>query len=391
MNTRQIIFILAGLFFFVFQLQAFAASNPVSGYAWSENIGWIHFNPTFGGVFFNDTSGRFSGYGWSENIGWVDFGSASGYPSAPNYGAMADIVTGLITGWSKAVAGGSSGSGGWDGWIRTRGSGPDYGASADLITGDLSGWVWGSDVVGWVSLSGVTIGAGGGNYKVSMPPVLTEPAAPTDLLPDAGEGMGAGEGAQCETIDLVWEDNADNETSYKIERKTDGAFSEIASLPANTISYTNFGLDGGVTYAYRVRAANSIGYSDYSNEASATAVACAFFTLDSSGAIYATLVGDTPAISSGTTITVSPQGGFNENVTLSSNVSSVISGATGDFSDAVLEPSEYSEGAEFRVTIPAGTAKGLYGITITGTAQSFSGTLDINLNVESLNPRWREI
>lgn len=74
---------------------------------------------------------------------------------------------------------------------------------------------------------------------------------------------------------LTWTDNSTNEDSFKVERKpgacaVPGAFTEIASLPANTATYTDAGLAPNVTNCYRVRAANAAGPSGYSNEADGT-------------------------------------------------------------------------------------------------------------------------
>ncbi|MDZ7303603.1 MAG: fibronectin type III domain-containing protein [candidate division KSB1 bacterium] len=73
-------------------------------------------------------------------------------------------------------------------------------------------------------------------------------------------------------IDLTWTDNANNETGFKIERKTGatGTYAEIATVGQNVTSYSNTGLSGNTKYFYRVRAYNGFGNSDYSNEASAT-------------------------------------------------------------------------------------------------------------------------
>ena len=92
------------------------------------------------------------------------------------------------------------------------------------------------------------------------------PAAPTGLtatVPFANE------------IDLAWTDNASNETGYRIERKAGagGSWLEIATTPANAVSYQDMGLSFSTTYYYRVRAYNSGGNSDYSNEASAATYA----------------------------------------------------------------------------------------------------------------------
>jgi len=77
-------FIVFGYLFFSFQeikvVEAGTGDN-VSGWAWSESIGWISFNNTSGGgatdygVDVDSTTGVFSGYAWSENIGWINFGS----------------------------------------------------------------------------------------------------------------------------------------------------------------------------------------------------------------------------------------------------------------------------------------------------------------------------
>ncbi len=72
-------------------------------------------------------------------------------------------------------------------------------------------------------------------------------------------------------IELTWEDNSDNETGFKIERRTSGgSYKQIATVDENTTSYTNTGLAGNIKYYYRVRAYGTEGNSLYSNEVSAT-------------------------------------------------------------------------------------------------------------------------
>jgi hypothetical protein len=73
-------------------------------------------------------------------------------------------------------------------------------------------------------------------------------------------------------IDLSWADNADNETGFKIERsrRNNGNFAEIAMVGQDVISFSDTSVSKNTTYYYRVRAANSDGDSDYSNEANAT-------------------------------------------------------------------------------------------------------------------------
>lgn len=77
-------------------------------------------------------------------------------------------------------------------------------------------------------------------------------------------------------VTLTWKDNATNETGFKIERKIgNGSFSEIATVAANVVTFTNTGLSNNTAYTYRVRAYNAAGNSDYSNEATVTPLAVA--------------------------------------------------------------------------------------------------------------------
>jgi hypothetical protein len=68
---------------------------------------------------------------------------------------------------------------------------------------------------------------------------------------------------------LTWSDNANNESSYKIEKGTDGVnFSFTGSVLANVTSFIDATTTSGVTYYYRVYAVNETGNSGYSNVAS---------------------------------------------------------------------------------------------------------------------------
>lgn len=71
-------------------------------------------------------------------------------------------------------------------------------------------------------------------------------------------------------INLLWTDNAADETGFRIERSTSGgAFAEIAVAGPNVTAWSNTGLTGNTNYAYRVRTTNSGGNSAYSNTAQA--------------------------------------------------------------------------------------------------------------------------
>ncbi len=90
----------------------------------------------------------------------------------------------------------------------------------------------------------------------------TVPAAPGSLSATA---------VSSSQIDLSWTDNSTNEDGFRVERSMDGnSFSDIATLNANTTSYSDTDLNESTTYYYRVLAFNSSGDSDYSNTDSAT-------------------------------------------------------------------------------------------------------------------------
>lgn len=90
---------------------------------------------------------------------------------------------------------------------------------------------------------------------------VTPPAAP-DGMSAVAHGFDA--------INLNWTDNADNESSFEMERSLDGStWSGIASLGVNTTSFGDTGLSVNTGYSYRVQTVNSAGSSAFSNVANA--------------------------------------------------------------------------------------------------------------------------
>jgi len=73
-------------------------------------------------------------------------------------------------------------------------------------------------------------------------------------------------------IKVSWSDNSTNETAFYLERSFNGtsAWSVIATLAANTMTYNDANLTAATTYYYRIRAENYGGLSSYSNIASTT-------------------------------------------------------------------------------------------------------------------------
>ena len=82
------------------------------------------------------------------------------------------------------------------------------------------------------------------------------PAAPTGLKGSAGQT----------TVTLTWVDNSNNETSFQIQRSTNGtSFAAHATVGANVRTYTDTGLARRTRYWYRVRASNGTAVSAFSN------------------------------------------------------------------------------------------------------------------------------
>jgi len=142
-----------------------AVPTAIAGYGWSGvnptgNTGYISFNcmsdpggctgPAGNWGLAVDPSGNISGYAWSDNIGWISANSSdlSGCPTAP---CTATLVSGTLSGWFKAL---SADGNGWDGWISLSGSSPNYGPQV-IGSGNyyFSGFAWGSDVLGWIDFS----------------------------------------------------------------------------------------------------------------------------------------------------------------------------------------------------------------------------------------------
>ncbi|MCA1593280.1 MAG: S8 family serine peptidase [Acidobacteria bacterium] len=106
---------------------------------------------------------------------------------------------------------------------------------------------------------------GGNSAYSNTVQVATLPSAPTAPSTLAAKAVSASQ------ISLTWADNATNEDGFLIERSTDGvSFTQIATVVANTKTYSSTGLLAVKKYYYRVRAYNKGGNSGYSNSAYAT-------------------------------------------------------------------------------------------------------------------------
>ncbi len=126
------------------------SSGTISGYAWSDTIGWVSLRGATYGLAVA-SNGALSGYAWSDNLGWISANPSdlAGCPESP---CTARIADGRILGWLRALAGGSTESGGWDGFISLSGS--NYGVTQSGAT--ISGYAWGATNVGWLNFDATT-------------------------------------------------------------------------------------------------------------------------------------------------------------------------------------------------------------------------------------------
>jgi hypothetical protein len=74
---------------------------------------------------------------------------------------------------------------------------------------------------------------------------------------------------------LTWTDNSTNEQTFNIERKADvcagpSAFTPLATVGPNVVTFTDLAVAEGTTYCYRVSASNTAGVSAFSNTAART-------------------------------------------------------------------------------------------------------------------------
>jgi hypothetical protein len=160
-----------------------AAVTDAVGWLWGGSevvgnetgLGWVSLNSSdagAGGVPYLVTiplSGAVTGYAWSENTGWIDFDPqnhcTTGTPAAGQYKALSctvptkpdgtsyNIGSGGVfrtsntsmSGWARFVSiareSAVGNSGDWDGWIAL-GIGNNYDVVIDAATGQMSGYGW---------------------------------------------------------------------------------------------------------------------------------------------------------------------------------------------------------------------------------------------------------
>ncbi len=282
----------------------FCQDHNVWGWAWSNmddpataedesTIGWISFscrntmNEGEGidyGVDIDEDTGIFSGYAWSENIGWISF-NRSETEAPPSDDACSDgsciakldLVTGEVSGWARALAPVDQPpivTGDWDGWIKLSGDWLD-GVSlySDPDPSEFENWAWGSDVVGWISFNCSNTGVcATSNYQVMTNIIIGPAPSATNLnvtedsyCSPITEDFESGGSRNTPPIYLNWtfDDPEDIQSAYQIQVDDSGSgfpspevdTEKVISSSPSYVPSLNF----GTTYWWRLKVWDSGG------------------------------------------------------------------------------------------------------------------------------------
>ncbi len=298
----------------------------VKGFAWSENFGWVSFNSrdcdidgdgTFEGAGENGGSapagcpvsgaavdygvninpaGDFSGFAWSENFGWLVFNriKVCDIDATKTCASSADCLSGACNLINPPVAPYNGGSGiiahynssnrqinGWayvlalgnDGWLKLRkdpaDSGVSYGASVKAVEGEFLGWGWNGNAAygtgaGWLSFNCEDTGTcATAEYHVQAP-------IPEGLNITSIDQYAVDPCDSCSCLKINWVMDAQSQQDgFNVYEN----FGLIASaLNPSIRSYLRNGLAPGTAYNYTVRAYNIFGYIEDSDVGTTKAV-----------------------------------------------------------------------------------------------------------------------
>lgn len=112
----------------------------------------------------------------------------------------------------------------------------------------------------------LTVTNGFGLTNTAKATVVVDPP----LGPQPPSGLRS-EAISSRQIGLSWQDNADDEDGFHIERQgPDGGFVLVDTVSSDTTDYADKGLEPNTRYCYRVRAFNDEGDSEFSNQSCAT-------------------------------------------------------------------------------------------------------------------------
>jgi len=298
------------------------------------------------------------GYAWSDNIGWISFNSIEGGGS--NYGVNVDLDTGLFSGyaWSSNV--------GWLSFNQTDLSGcPKSPCTTNYNQGNgkITGWARflsanGSGWDGWLSLSGKADPPDNSQYGVS-------------LLGNSFSGY-------------AWGGEVVGWVSFNGVAGDGSGYGVTLGIPSTEVGLCSDGVDN-----------DNDGPSDCGDSDCQGDPVCnsPYFSMSKTNDVFVNIVGaKTSAVSSETTLTVSPSNGFSGPITFSVE-GGLPAGAVANFNPnpPVLSQGQYSSGMVFSVTVPNTAESGAYSILVRASGGNFVSQINVGLNVNLVNPIFEEI
>jgi hypothetical protein len=139
-----------------------------------------------------------------------------------------------------------------------------------------------NNTAGWTLQDAIAINAGGqivargatasGTSGFVLLTPVTAPADPYSVVPSAPARLAASQVAATSAL-LTWTNTARNATRLVVERCKGSScnnYVAVATLPSDSVQYSNRGLTTRTSYRWRVRAGNAKGLSTASNVVSAT-------------------------------------------------------------------------------------------------------------------------
>lgn len=157
-------------------------------------------------------------YAWSENLGWISFNpdDVAGCPDSAPENCPARRQGNILDGWARILSIKNAGmnAGGWEGWIRLKGMAQDgspYGVSIDQGNLRLLGYAW-SDELGWIDFSRAIILGWAKELAISLS------ANPNSCL-----GCNSLSGVVLTAVRLAPPSNTNGSMSYEFDCIYDGA------------------------------------------------------------------------------------------------------------------------------------------------------------------------
>jgi hypothetical protein len=132
-----------------------SAANDITGWAWTQTVGWIELNcstdaagcSSAAGVWgLQSNAGAVTGYAWSDHVGWIRPATAG--DGCPGNGAT--LTGSNFAGWFKVDKFASG-----EGCISLSGTSPTYGANtnANATYDPAVSAGWGDGVIGWAAFN----------------------------------------------------------------------------------------------------------------------------------------------------------------------------------------------------------------------------------------------